>query len=130
MKQTNLFGREVQQEENKYSLKIQTPIYEPRNVKPHLLELCDKTKTSRLMKEIDASSVSNEEKMFLIDASRRHNVFNYEKIAEYYAHSSKEMQELMEKSALVIIDFEKAIQLNYVKLCDEIRNQYLQEYGE
>ena len=40
------------------------------------------------------------------------------------------MQELMEKSALVIIDFEKAIQLNYVKLCDEIRNQYLQEYGE
>jgi hypothetical protein len=130
MKQTNLFGREVQQEENKYSLKIQTPIYEPRNAKPHLLELCDKTKTSRLMKEIDASSVSNEEKMFLIDASRRHNVFNYEKIAEYYAHSNKEMQELMEKSALVIIDFEKAIQLNYVKLCDEIRNQYLQEYGE
>lgn len=130
MKQTNLFGREIQQEENKYSLKIQTPIYEPRNAKPHLLELCDKTKTSRLMKEIDASSVSNEEKMFLIDASRRHNVFNYEKIAEYYAHSNKEMQELMEKSALVIIDFEKAIQLNYVKLCDEIRNQYLQEYGE
>ena len=130
MKQTNLFGREVQQEENKYSLKIQTPIYEPRNAKPHLLELCDKTKTSRLMKEIDASSISNEEKMFLIDASRRHNVFNYEKIAEYYAHSNKEMQELMEKSALVIIDFEKAIQLNYVNLCDEIRNQYLQEYGE
>lgn len=130
MKQTNLFGREVQQEEKKYSLKIQTPIYEPRNVKPHLLELCDKTKTSRLMREIDASSISNEEKMFLIDASRRHNVFNYEKIAEYYAHSNKEMQELMEKSALVIIDFEKAIQLNYVKLCDEIRNQYLQEYGE
>ena len=129
MKQTNLFAREIQ-EDDKYTLKIETPIYEPRNAKPHLLELCDKTKTSRLMKEIDASSVSNEEKMFLIDASRRHNVFNYEKIAEYYAHSSKEMQELMEKSALVIIDFEKAIQLNYVKLCDEIRNQYLQEYGE
>lgn len=130
MKQTNLFGRETQQEEKKYSLKIQTPIYEPKNAKPHILELCDKTKTSRLIKEIDASNVSNEEKMFLIDASRRHNVFNYEKIAEYYAHSNKEMQELMEKSALVIIDFEKAIQLNYVKLCDEIKNQYLQEYGE
>lgn len=129
MKQTNLFGREVQ-EDDKYTLKIETPIYEPKNAKPHLLELCDKTKTSRLMKEIDASSVSNEEKMFLIDASRRHNVFNYEKIADYYAHSNKEMQELMEKSALVIIDFEKAIQLNYVKLCEEIKNQYLQEYGE
>lgn len=129
MKQINLFGREVQEDE-KYTLKIETPIYEPKNAKPHILELCDKTKTSRLMKEIDASNVSNEEKMFLIDASRRHNVFNYEKIADYYAHSNKEMQELMEKSALVIIDFEKAIQLNYVKLCEEIKNQYLQEYGE
>jgi hypothetical protein len=129
MKQTNLFGREVQ-EDDKYTLKIETPIYEPKNAKPHLLELCDKTKTSRLMKEIDAANISNEEKMFLIDASRRHNVFNYEKIADYYAHSNKEMQELMEKSALVIIDFEKAIQLNYVKLCEEIKNQYLQEYGE
>lgn len=129
MKQTNLFGKEVQEDE-KYTLKIETPIYEPKNAKPHILELCDKTKTSRLMKEIDASNVSNEEKMFLIDASRRHNVFNYEKIADYYAHSNKEMQELMEKSALVIIDFEKAIQLNYVKLCEEIKNQYLQEYGE
>ncbi len=36
----------------------------------------------------------------------------------------------MEKSALVIIDFEKAIQLGYVRLCEEIRNQYLEEYGE
>jgi hypothetical protein len=65
-----------------------------------------------------------------MDAARRHNVFNYEKIADYYAHSSKEMQELMERSGLVIIDFEKAIQNGYVKLCDEIRKQYLEEYGE
>jgi hypothetical protein len=36
----------------------------------------------------------------------------------------------MEKSGLVIIDFEKAIQYGYVKLCDDIRNQYLEEYGE
>jgi hypothetical protein len=71
-----------------------------------------------------------DEKNFLLDAARRHNVFNYEKIADYYAHATPEMQNLMERSALVIIDFEKAIQLGYVKLCDEIRNQYLEEYGE
>ena len=82
------------------------------------------------MREIDNSSLSIEEKNFLMDAARRHNVFNYEKIADYYAHSSPEMQNLMERSALVIIDFEKAIQLGYVKLCDEIRIQYLEEYGE
>ena len=130
MKQHNLFQLEQPNNEVKYTSKIETPIYQPKNNKPHILELCDKSKTHRLIKEIDASSLSIEEKSFLIDAARRHNVFNYEKIADYYSHSSKEMQDLMEKSALVIIDFEKAIQLNYVKLCDDIRKQYLQEYGE
>lgn len=130
MKQYNLFGVETQEEEKKYSSKIEAPIYEPKNTKPHILELCDKSKTQRLMREIDNSTLPIEEKMFLIDAARRHNVFNYEKIADYYSHSTPEMQRLMEMSALVIIDFEKAIQLGYVKLCEDIKNQYLEEYGE
>lgn len=132
MKQVNLFGAEFapNQDEQKYSSKIEAPIYEPKNKKPHIVELLDKSKTKRLILEIENSNLDFEEKKFLIDAARRHNVFNYEKIADYYAHSSKEMQLLMEKSALVIIDFEKAIQLGYVKLCDEIRTQYLEEYGE
>ncbi len=130
MRQTNLFKPPESQKEEKYSSKIETPIYEPKNQKPHILELCDKSKTHRLMREIDKPSLSYDEKMFLIDAARRHNVFNYEKIADYYAHSSKEMQGLMESSALVIIDFEKAIQLGYVKLCEAIKTQYLEEYEE
>ena len=132
MKQINLFGQEFapNESEKKYSTKIESPIYEPKNAKPHIMELCDKSKSHRLIKEIEASSLPYDEKMFLMDSARRHNVFNYEKIADYYAHSSKEMQNLMEKSGLVIIDFEKAIQYGYVKLCDEIRKQYLEEYGE
>lgn len=131
MKQINLFGSDFKSnEEQKYSTKIESPIYEPKNQKPHILELVDKSKTQRLIREIQESNLDEDEKKFLIDASKRHMVFNYEKIADYYAHSSKEMQNLMEKSALVIIDFEKAIQLGYVKLCDEIRTQYLEEYGE
>ncbi len=132
MKQINVFGQEFapNKDEQKYSSKIEAPIYEPKNLKPHILELCDKSKTHRIINEIEQSSLSNDEKFFLIDAARRHNVFNYEKIADYYAHSSKEMQTLMERSGLVIIDFDKAIEYGYVKLCDEIRKQYLEEYGE
>jgi hypothetical protein len=132
MKQINLFGQEFapNQDEQKYSSKIEAPIYEPKNQKPNIFELFDKTKTHRLMKEIENSNLPYEEKNFLLDAARRHTIFNYEKIADYYAHSSPEMQRLMEKSALVIIDFEKAIEYGYVKLCDEIRTQYLTEYGE
>lgn len=129
MKQFNLFPIE-ENEDSKYSKKIEAPIYEPKNVKPHIFELVDKSKTHRLIKEIDASNLSFEEKSFLIDAARRHNVFNYEKIADYYAHSSKEMQHFMERSGLVIIDFEKAVEYGFVKLCEDIKKQYLEEYGE
>jgi hypothetical protein len=132
MKQINLFGDEFspKKDEEKYSSKIESPIYKPREQKPHILELYDKMKTQRMIVEIDKSNVSIEEKMFLIEAARRHTVFNYEKIADYYANASKEMQELMERSALIIIDFEKAIEYGYVKMCEEIRKQYLEEYGE
>ena len=130
MKQFNIFGKVEDQEGKKYSSKIEAPVYEAKNIKPHILELYDKSKTNRLIKEIKQSNLPEDEKLFLIEAAGRHTVFNYEKVADYYAHSSKEIQELMEMSALVIIDFEKAIQLGYVRLCDEIRGQYLEEYGE
>lgn len=132
MKQINLFGQEFapNKDDQKYTSKIETPIYEPKNKKPHILELFDDSKTKRLIKEIKTSNLPEQEKLFLIEAAKRHTVFNYEKIADYYAHSSKEMQTLMEKSALVIIDFEKAIELGFVKLCDDIRKQYMEEYGE
>lgn len=125
-----MFGSENKETNNKYSKKIEAPIYEPKKEKPHILELYDKSKTHRLMKEIEKSNLDYDEKMFLMDAARRHTVFNYERIADYYANASPEMQNLMERSALVIIDFEKAIQLGYVKLCDDIRKQYLEEYGQ
>jgi hypothetical protein len=132
MKQLNLFGKEFEpnQDDQKYSSKIEAPIYEPKYQKPHIMELYDKGKYLRLLRQIDQSSLPIDEKKFLLEAAKRHIVFNYEKIADYYAHASKEMQELMEQSGLVIIDFEKAIQYGYVKLCDEIKNQYLTEYGE
>ena len=51
-------------------------------------------------------------------AATRHLQFNYSLIAEYYAHQDKEMQELMEDSALVIIDFDDAIKKGYTLLLD------------
>jgi len=116
-------------EESKYTSKIKAPVYEPKNRKPHVLELVDKSKANRLINEIRISNVSDEEKAFLIEAARRHNVFNYKLIADYYAHSSEEMQHLMEHSALVIIDFEKAIEYGYVKLSDNITELYLNDHN-
>ena len=50
MIQKTLFGDEVQNErDDKYTTKIKAPIYEPKNKKPHILELCDYSKTKRLI---------------------------------------------------------------------------------
>jgi hypothetical protein len=130
MIQKTLFGDEVQNErDDKYTTKIKAPIYEPKNKKPHILELCDYSKTKRLIHEIEMSGVDDEEKRFLIEAAKRHNVFNYSKIADYYAHATPEMQHLMERSALIILDFNKAIEWGYVLLTDKITSQFNEEYG-
>lgn len=129
MKQMVMFG-EPEANEQKYSTKIEAPVYEPKGERPHLMTLCDDSKTKALIREINASSLEDEEKEFLIKAAQRHMVFHYERVANYYAHSSAEMQRLMEKSALVIIDFEQAIANGYVKLCEEIRGQFLEEYSD
>tara|TARA_R100000655_G_scaffold26872_1_gene55146 strand:+ start:28 stop:426 length:399 start_codon:yes stop_codon:yes gene_type:complete len=131
MKQFKLFNNRSNTDDvKKYTSKIKAPIYEPKNTKPHTLELCDTTKMYRLIQKINAANITKEEKKFLKFAAQRHNVFNYSKIADYYAHSSEEMQQLMEHSALVIIDFEKAIQYGYAKLSEQMTQQYLNEQDE
>jgi hypothetical protein len=131
MKQQSLFGEEYEAKtETSYTSKINIPNYEPKNKKPHLLELLDDSKTKRIIQQVKNSDLPDEEKAFLIEAAKRHSVFNYQKIADYYSHASKEMQELMERQALVIIDFDKAYQYGYVKLAHELANQYFDTDGE
>jgi predicted glycosyl hydrolase (DUF1957 family) len=113
--------------DDKYSLKINKLIYTPNSIKPYLLELLDDNFTKKLIKNINNSSITIEEKEFLIKAAQRHLVFNYAKIADYYANASKEMQELMEDSGLVIIDFKKGIEQGYIDLSLEISKQYIED---
>lgn len=100
----------------KYNYKMNVPQYTPKDSPPKLQDCVDNSKYKELKSKILASNVSELEKKFLISAARRHTVFNYSKIADYYASASPEMQELMEDSALVIIDFDDAIAKGYVKL--------------
>lgn len=112
---------DIDGEDNKYSKKILAPQYLPSHNKPDIRALCNKEKFFQLKAQImKAENISQEEKEFLIFASARHIVFNYSLIADYYAHSNKEMQKLMEDNALVIIDFEDAIANGYVKMSKNI----------
>ena len=119
-----------EKDEDDYSKKIEVPKYEPKGEKPETVELFDKEKADDFIEKIKASGISKEEKAFLFMAAYRHTKFNYKNIAEYYAHANKEMQGLMEDSALVIIDFDKAIENGYVKLSEDIANQYKTEHND
>lgn len=107
--------------DNKYSNKVDIPQYLPSKVCPELWELCDKTKYSELIRNIAMSNLPDDVKEFLRFAATRHIVFNYAKIADYYAHADAETQKLMEQSALVIIDVDDAIANGYVRLSKNIR---------
>lgn len=112
-----------------YSVETKTPIYEPLGLNVTLKDCLDLTKVNQLIAEIDKSNVSDEEKTFLKCAAYRHAVLHYKNTAEYYAaNASPEMQQLMENSALVIIDFNSALKNGYIKLTKRIE-QIMTEEG-
>lgn len=118
------WGLEINLEEKEdatYTQKISTPEYLPKNEKPNVFDLCNDAKMKKLLIEIASAKIPEAEKEFLIKAAARHVAFNYEKIADYYAHSSPEVQKLMESSALVIIDFKAAITNGYVKMIGKLQ---------
>ena len=114
--------------ENEYSTKINAPVYEAQGDKPEVQELFNTDKYKKFVSKIESSKVPDDVKDFLMVAASRHIVFDYSNIAEYYAHANKDLQELMEDSALVIIDFDKAIENGYVKLSEELKNEYKNTY--
>jgi len=116
--------------DDSYTKKIDAPEYEPSDEKPELTDLVNTTKSNELVNKIQASEIDNNIKNFLIMAAQRHLEFDYSKIADFYAHAEPEVQELMEESALIIIDFQQAIAGGYVKLNQEITDRYLEEYGD
>lgn len=119
------FGFDVEleekaKEESPYTNRIEAPFYEPTGNDISLKELVDTTKRDALVLEIQKSDIPEDIQDFLIMASQRHLVFDYRNIADYYSNASEEVQELMERSALVIIDFDDAIKNGYVKLAENV----------
>tara|TARA_Y100000310_G_scaffold332892_1_gene409360 strand:- start:5690 stop:6445 length:756 start_codon:yes stop_codon:yes gene_type:complete len=111
-----------------YTKKVKAPTYAPSETEAKIEELYDPSRFFELIKDIENAKLDEGVKKFLIFAAHRHNVFNYSKIADFYARAEPKIQRLMENSALVIIDFNKALELGYVRLTDEIKAQYVSDH--
>lgn len=107
-------------EDELYTAKVETPVYEITGKKPKITDLYDDTKARKLIKAVKNSDLPKEVQTFLIKAAYRHIVFDYGQIAEYYAHADEILQDLMEDSALIIVDYDKAIELGHVKLSKDL----------
>ena len=114
-------------DDDTYTDATNIPQYDVKGEQPALSELVDEGKTNELLEEIDNSDLPYSEKEFLRKAAQRHLSFNYQKVAEYYASATEEMQELMEKSALVIIDYNDAIMNGYTMLSKKIQKMLEEE---
>jgi hypothetical protein len=120
----------VEEAPEAYTRKIEAPIYEITGACPSVAELFDRSKAQSLIDEIDKASLPKEVDKFLRSAAERHTVFNFRNIAEFYAHADPDTQSLMERSALVIIDFNKAIEEGFVKLTSAVMDQYARDYAD
>jgi len=105
--------------DDKYTDKIESPVYEPTGEEPELLELFDTERYEQLIAQIERSDVSGELEQFLRFAAQRHIVFDYENIAEFYAHQKPELQKLFEALTLVIVDMDQAIEQGYTQFAKD-----------
>lgn len=99
-----------------YTSKIKSPVYEIKGDKPKLDDLVQPDKFRELIKNIDESVAPEGVRKFLRMAASRHLKYDYAKIAEYYANSPPNVQELFEQSGLVIVDFDSAIENGFVMM--------------
>jgi uncharacterized cupredoxin-like copper-binding protein len=110
--------KEPDKKDNYYTDKIVIPNYTPTmEEQPSIQNLVNNDKTNKLIDKINKSNIEpGILKDFLVYAAYRHLKFDYHLIAEYYAHTTKEIQELFEDSALVIIDYDKAVEKGFVEI--------------
>ena len=113
-------AEEAKDDDRAYTDKIEAPVYKPNGEKPPIAAMINRDKTKELVAGIDAADLPADIKDFLRLAAERHTVFNFRQIAEFYCHAEAMLQDLMERSGLVIIDFSKAIEYGFVHLTERL----------
>ena len=105
-----------------YTQKVEIPIYTPdMNNEVSEEQLVNTEYFDKLISEINSAKIPEEARKFLILSAYRHLRFDYTAIADYYAKADKTVQDLMERSGLVIIDYNKALEYGFVEFSDSLK---------
>lgn len=120
----------TESESGGYSHRIESPIYEPSGKQPKIDDIYDTERYDELIASINEADLPDNIAAFLTAAAARHIVFRYDEIASYYAHAAADIQRLMEASALVIIDFDQAVERGFVTLTNTVQRLFEEEYPD
>jgi hypothetical protein len=117
-------GEEIE----RYTKKIKAPNYVPKMENPpEVKDLYDISKTNELIKKINKLNLDKDISLFLKNSAYRFTKFNFEYIAEFYSHAEPAIQQIFEDLALVIIDFEKAIENGFTTFNKSILKELEEE---
>lgn len=114
-------------DKNPYVQNLNIPIYDIKGEKPAESDCIDLKKVDKLIQRINSAEIPDIKKSMLIACAYRFADINFSNMAEYYAHEDREMQELMEMLALVIVDFNKAIEYGLVEMDERMKEIYNEE---
>lgn len=113
-----------------FTREVKSPVYTATGDCPEVADLFDRTYCEELLADIDAAEdLPPDIRNFLRSAAERHTTFRFDRIAEFYCHADARTQDLFERSALVIIDFDKAVEYGFVEMRERFANLYSAEYG-
>lgn len=113
--------------ENPYTQKKDSPIYEITGACPTINDCLSLGIVHEKIERINAADIPEEQKEMLRACAYRFAEINFANMAEYYAHQNGVVQELMEESALIIIDYDRAIEMGLVELDDRMQKLYHDE---
>ena len=112
--------KESQEEKKDFEFDTTIPQYTPKGLKVRVDDCLDDGRLVALIDEINNADIDDDEKRLLIAGAYRLCRFNYKNVAEYYVKASPVMQGLMEKMALVIIDYDSAIANGFTTLTKDL----------
>ena len=105
----------------KYTKLIRGLIYKPRMANPPAVSsLYNDAKLKALLAQIDALQLPQDLAYFFRLAAHRFVRFRFDLIAEYYAHASEDIKQIMRELVLVIVDHDDAIEDGVLKLSKEL----------
>lgn len=114
------FGFDLDQgEDDIYTGKTEGLIYEPADEKPEAFEMYDLSETQSLQRELNKLNIGIELKEMLEAAAYRFAVFDYSKIADYYANSTDQEKKAIELLEMVIVDRGGKIEKAATKFVDD-----------